>query len=143
MSNKITAKSKNAGVHPVHNEDTQIYNAARPHGKMKAYVSVHHTVETKQRRIVKQTAMSPFTGSSFLNGGQITFKLDQTNVRVLNHIYVQVKVTNGTGAAVVFTPTPSWIDKSLSQPEIKPYRKLLANSCYYHLRSCPVMNLSK
>ena len=111
MSNEIKAKSKNAGVHPVHNEDTQIYNAARPHGKMKANVPVHHTVETKQRRIVKQTAMSAFTGSSFLNGGQITFKLDRTNVRILNHIYVQVKVTNGTGAAVVLAPTPSWIDK--------------------------------
>ena len=111
MSNEIKAKSKSAGVHPVHNEDTQIYNAARPHGKMKANVPMHHTVETKQKRIVKQTTLSSFTGSSFLNGGQITFKLDATNVRILNHIYFQVKVANGTGGAVVLAPTLSWIDK--------------------------------
>jgi hypothetical protein len=74
-------------------------------------VSADHHVVDQNKVIVRQAPQNSVVSSSFLNGGDVTFKIDKGLISVLSHAYIMIKLTNSTGAASVLAPIQSCVDR--------------------------------
>lgn len=107
----ITVKAQKIGHHPISSTSlTPVQSYVRyPGGNF--MIHDEHSVQTKNRVMVRQAPSTAVNGASFLNGGQVDFKIDRGLLSILNHAYLQIKITNATGAAVTLAPMQLAVDR--------------------------------
>lgn len=110
-TNDIHIRSQIVGSHGLASHQLTSYNGYSKHPGGQFLVPNAFNVESKHRVIVRQAPLNSVNGSSFLNSNSVDFKIEKANVSTLTHSYVQLKVSNNTGANTTLAPTPFWIER--------------------------------
>jgi hypothetical protein len=106
MFNEIHQRAKQLAV----TELNSFYLVAQhPYGNF--LVPRDFNVQNKHKVVVHQVPITSIRGSLWLNSFITDFKLDTCNLSVLTNAYIQVKITNSTGASTTLMPTPFWVDR--------------------------------
>ena len=110
-SSGIDARAEQIGAHPVSRNVLSTYQQVAKHPNGGFMVPAGYNVQSKQKAIVRQAPITALSGSSFLNGSSLDFKLDRSHLSIFTNAYIQVKISNSTGGSITLAPTPFWVDR--------------------------------
>jgi hypothetical protein len=107
----INQRAKNQGGHPLSSTQLSLFNgySKHPHGNFR--VPSSYVVDNKHKVTARQAPQNAITGSSFFNASETIFKVEPNLVSTLTHAYIQIKITNSTGAGVTLAPVQSCIER--------------------------------
>eukprot|EP01127_Copromyxa_protea_P002317 TRINITY_DN1220_c0_g1_i12.p1 TRINITY_DN1220_c0_g1~~TRINITY_DN1220_c0_g1_i12.p1 ORF type:complete len:127 (+),score=18.63 TRINITY_DN1220_c0_g1_i12:322-702(+) len=108
----IHIRAQDNGSSAVSTTELYAFNGYVPHVAGKFRVPESYNVQNKNRVICRQQPQTSYVASTFLDGGEIEFKIKKDHLSTLTHAYVAVKMTNTTGASLTVAPTPLWIDRA-------------------------------
>jgi hypothetical protein len=111
-TNDINVRARSIGNHGLATTQLTAFNGYSKHPQGNFYVPNSFNVQNKHRVIVRQAPLNSVNSASWLNSLQVDFKIEHAHVSTLTYAYVQVKITNSTGASVTLAPTPFWLDCS-------------------------------
>lgn len=112
--NEIRMRAKEAQVSNILTEEYDDFHAFVPwddKNVTSALVPQRYTVEN---RVVDNTEVQPnagFNSGNFLNGAVVDFRLDTSDISVVDHAFLCANITNSTGASCTLPATPFWFDK--------------------------------
>ena len=112
--NEVRQRAKEIGVNNILTEEYDDFHSIVPWDNtapQKALVPERYTVENRVADNAEVQPMNGFNSGNFLNSAQVDYKLDASDVSVIDHAFLCVNITNSTGAAVTLPPTPFWFDK--------------------------------
>lgn len=112
--NEVRQRAREIGVSNILTEEYDDFHAFVPwddKNPQAALVPQRYMVEN---RVVDNTEIQPNTGfnsGNFLAGSTVDFRLDSSDISVIDHAFLCSNITNSTGAAVTLPPTAFWFDK--------------------------------
>lgn len=109
--NDVHVRAQKVQVHELSTVELSTYNTAAKHPHATFYVPRDYNVQRKYKQIVRQLPQTAFNPSQFLNAQSTDIKLERGLLSQFTHAYVQVKITNSTGAGVTLAPTPFWFNR--------------------------------
>lgn len=114
-ANEIKLRAQEINANRILTTELSEFNALVPWDKKNPLASpLIPQRYTNENRVVDYTEVQSatvFDPARFLDGSITDFKLDTSDVSVIDHAFLRFNITNSTGAAVTLPPTSFWFHK--------------------------------
>lgn len=111
--NEIRLRAEQLQVNNILTEEYDDFHAFVPWDVKKpqtALVPQRYTVENRVVDNAEVQSITGFNSANFLAGSVVDFRLDSSDISVIDHAFLCCNITNNTGAGVTLPPTPFWFE---------------------------------